>query len=322
MIGDAMVDDTLREGFINYLIIDRGLSENTITSYLHDLNLFVNYTTSIDVKLSLMTKNQLQTYLASLYDLQYKASTVSRHLSTLRTLFDYLILEGEISSNPSKLLESPKLPKTLPTVLTIDEVSRLLNQLQVGTAYERRDKAMLELLYASGMRVSELLTLNLGDLHLDEGVIRCLGKGSKQRLVPIGRVASDALIDYLQSSGREALVKPGKNTDALFLNRLGARLSRQGFWKILKKYCVSAGITKDVSPHHLRHSFATHLIERGADLRVVQELLGHADIGTTQIYTQITQPHLHQLILETHPRSERYEQEKANKTRKEKTKRS
>jgi len=249
-----------------------------------------------------ITKSDLQHYLAHLYDQQLATTTVSRHLSTIRAFYGFLLMESLVKTSPCELIESPKLPKNLPTVLNLEEVTRLLDSFTNETANDTRNKAMVELLYATGMRVSELLNLNLEDLYLEMGFVRTIGKGNKERIIPIGEVATDALNVYLEGS-RQQLLKEGIRTEALFLNRLGGRMSRQGFWKILKEQARNAGIKKEISPHKLRHSFATHLIENGADLRIVQELLGHADISTTQIYTHISKSHLQKVIDDAHPRA-------------------
>jgi len=289
-------------GFWDYLLIDRMLAENTIKSYEFDLQSFSTFLTELQRPVAGVTKADLQQYLAHLYDQGFATTTVSRHLSTIRAFYSYLLIEGQVKASPCELIESPKLPKNLPTVLNLDEVTRLLDSFTQDSAHDIRNNAMVELLYASGMRVSELLDLDLADLYLEMGFVRCMGKGNKERIVPIGEVATEALTVYLNGS-RQTLLKDNTKTDALFINRLGGRMSRQGFWKILKQQARLAGITKEISPHKLRHSFATHLIENGADLRIVQELLGHADIATTQIYTHISRAHLSKVIEEAHPRS-------------------
>ena len=206
-----------------------------------------------------------------------------------------------MTKDPTDDLSSPKLERKLPRVLTVDEVEKLLNQPDTSTPAGIRDKAMLEVLYATGIRVSELVSLNLDDIELDEGFVRCIGKGSKERVVPMGEIAINALRSYL-SKGRPKLVSnPGEN--ALFLNHHGRRLTRQGFWKIVKKYAAQLGIRKEITPHTLRHSFATHLLENGADIRAVQEMLGHADISTTQIYTHVTKDRLKDVYARSHPRA-------------------
>ena len=289
-------------GFLDYLLIDRMLAENTIKSYEFDLQAFSTFLIDHKQTVQAVTKADLQQYLARLYDQGFATTTVSRHLSTIRAFYSYLLVEGRVKASPCELIESPKLPKNLPTVLNLDEVTRLLDSFTQESANDIRNKAMVELLYASGMRVSELLDLDLSDLYLEMGFVRCIGKGNKERIVPIGEVATEALMVYLNGS-RQELLKENNKTDALFINRLGTRMSRQGFWKILKQQARLAGITKEISPHKLRHSFATHLIENGADLRIVQELLGHADIATTQIYTHISRSHLTKVIEENHPRA-------------------
>jgi integrase/recombinase XerD len=297
-----MEQKLILDGFLNYLLIDRTLSENTIRSYEFDMQSFFNFLNKEKREIKAVNKSDLQHYLAYLYDLGFRATTVSRHLSTIRAFYDYLLIEGLIKASPCELLESPKLPKNLPVVLNLEEVTQLLDSCTDETANDIRNKAMIELLYASGMRVSELLDLNLEDLYLEMGFIRCMGKGAKERIVLIGDVAIKAIEDYLREA-RQTLLKAHKQTDALFLNRLGTRMSRQGFWKILKQQARTAGIIKEISPHKLRHSFATHLIENGADLRIVQELLGHADISTTQIYTHVSKSHLQKVIEDAHPRA-------------------
>lgn len=299
-----METDKRLKDFLNYLLIDLGLSQNTLKSYEFDMHAFLTYFNERQHLIEKITKSDLQHYLAHLYDQQLATTTVSRHLSTIRAFYNYLLIDGQVKTNPCELLESPKLPKNLPTVLNLEEVTRLLDSFTTDSANDIRNKAMVELLYATGMRISELLNLDLADLYLEMGFVRPMGKGNKERIIPIGEVACEALIDYLRRS-REKLLKEKNQTDALFLNRLGGRMSRQGFWKILKEQARLAGIKKEISPHKLRHSFATHLIENGADLRIVQELLGHADISTTQIYTHVSKSHLQKVIDTTHPRGHR-----------------
>lgn len=301
-LGDFMEQKLILDGFLNYLLIDRTLSENTIKSYGFDMQSFFDFLKVEKREIKDVNKSDLQRYLAHLYDLGFASTTASRHLSTIRAFYDYLLMEGRIKANPCELVENPKLPKNLPTVLNLEEVTKLLDSFTAESPNDIRNKAMVELLYASGMRVSELLDLNLEDLYLEMGFVRCMGKGAKERIVPIGEIAIKVLEDYVGGS-RQELLKAHKQTNALFLNRLGTRMSRQGFWKILKQQARMAGITKEISPHKLRHSFATHLVENGADLRIVQELLGHADISTTQIYTHISKTHLQKVIEEAHPRA-------------------
>ncbi len=238
-----------------------------------------------------------------IYTLQLKglsSATVSRHLASLRSFYKFLVREEMAPKDPTVDLESPKHPQKLPRVLTTEEVDLLLGQPGIGDPAGLRDKAMFELLYATGIRVSELVSLNLDQVHIDNGFIRCFGKGEKERIVPMGDIAVRYLREYL-ARGRSKLIR--ENTPSFFVNQRGRRLTRQGFWKIIKKYARQAGITKDVTPHTLRHSFATHLLENGADIRSVQAMLGHADISTTQIYTHLTKNKLKEIYDHTHPRA-------------------
>ena len=296
-------DLLLVEDFFSYLLIDRSLSENTIKSYEFDLKAFYVFLEDAAFDFMNVTRDVLQGYLAYLYDRGLNTATVSRHLSAIRSFYDYLLLENVVLSSPCQLIDSPKKPANLPEILSVSDVSLLLDSLEGDGAFDVRNKAMIELLYASGFRVSELLGLDVSDLYLSMGFVRCLGKGSKERIVPIGEVAVSSLELYLAGTRGELL--KNRVCEALFLNRDGARMSRQGFWKVLKAQARLAGISKDITPHKLRHSFATHLVENGADLRIVQELLGHADISTTQIYTHISRGHLGKVIEDAHPRAKR-----------------
>lgn len=296
-----MKNEDYTQDFINYLIIDRGLSVNTKENYAHDLNSFLQYLERMNhLKLTDVVREDLQSYLVYLYERNLNTKTVARHLSTIRALYDYLFIEQVLTENPCQLIENPKLGRKLPEVLSVNEVSQLLASFNNETPHEVRNKAMVELLYASGLRVSELLNLNLEDLYLEMSFIKCQGKGDKERLVPVGEVATQELQLYLEVA-RPQLLK--KATKVLFLNRFGNPMTRQGFWKILKQQAQIAGIHKPLSPHKLRHSFATHLVENGADLRLVQEMLGHSDISTTQIYTHISKQHLRNVIEKNHPRA-------------------
>ena len=236
----------------------------------------------------------------SLSDRSLKSRSLARHLIAIRGLFRFLVKEGEISKNPAALLELPKGGRKLPNFLSLDEVERLLAAAAGEKPDEIRNRAMLELLYATGLRVSELVTLTVDDLNLQRGFLKTMGKGSKERLVPIGKSALEAIRTYLDTA-RETLKKK-RSTQVLFVTRRGRGMSRQMFWKLLKKLVLTAGIQKEISPHTLRHSFATHLIQRGADLRSVQAMLGHSDIATTQIYTHLNLTHL-KSITAKHPRA-------------------
>jgi len=292
------------KNFLSYLVVDLGRSDNTIKSYEFDLVDFFAFLNKTQIDIKKVTKDDLQSYLINLYERGLGTTTVARHLSTIRTFYDYLLAMEIITINPCQLIDSPKLPKKLPDVLSIEEVTKLLDSFTLDSPNEIRNKAMVELLYASGFRVSELLGLKISDLYLSMGFIKAMGKGGKERIVPVGEVATEALEIYLNTA-RPCLEKKETKKNFLFLNRFGNPMTRQGFWKILKQQAQVAGINKELSPHKLRHSFATHLVENGADLRMVQEMLGHANIMTTQIYTHISKGHLHKIIESAHPRAKK-----------------
>ncbi|WP_233532318.1 site-specific tyrosine recombinase XerD [Paenibacillus alkalitolerans] len=293
------------QSFIHYLAVERGLSRNTLDAYERDLTLFMNYLTNAGVEsIEESTSGHVLHYLSADKKSGKAAATLSRRLVSIKALYRFLTTERVIGKDPTAAFDSPKPDKKLPGVLTPDEVDRLLAAPAARTPAGMRDRAMLELLYASGMRVTELLTLDLGSVHTGMGFVKALGKGSKERIIPIGRMAVSCLNDYIMY-GRVKLLKGPRAEDALFLNHLGKRMTRQGFWKIIKKYAASAGIAADITPHTLRHSFATHLLEGGADLRAVQEMLGHADISTTQIYTHVAKSRLKEVYDRTHPRAKK-----------------
>ncbi|NLK52083.1 MAG: site-specific tyrosine recombinase XerD [Syntrophomonadaceae bacterium] len=290
------------ENFIYYLSIEKGLAPNTLTSYQLDLQQFYRYLQELQVgSWKEVSQGVIQGYIYSLQKKGRATSTISRHLAALKSYYQFLFTEGEVSRNPTSTLELPRLNRKLPQVLSVEEVDLLLNQPRIHTAIGMRDKAMLELLYATGLRVSEMIDLNLGDLDLEAGYLRCWGKGAKERIVPLGKVAVHFIEEYL-AQARGKLVQGGFEV-AFFVNHHGKRMSRQGFWKILKRYARKAQMDKPITPHTLRHSFATHLLENGADLRSVQEMLGHADIATTQIYTHLTRSHLKEVYTRAHPRA-------------------
>jgi len=294
--------DTLQD-FFHYLQIERGLSENTLKSYERDLKFYYKYVHKSMKKASWneVVRNDLIGFLFHLKDSEKSSATIARHLSSIRLFHKFLIRENIVEHDASLHIESPKKERKLPNVLSSEEVDRLLN-INVKTPLDVRNKAMFELIYATGLRVSELISLEVSDLHLMMGFVRCMGKGSKERIVPLGDVAKKALEDYIQHS-RSILLKNQAGIHALFLNQHGRPLSRQGFWKILKSVAREANITKNITPHMLRHSFATHLLENGADLRAVQEMLGHADISTTQIYTHVNKARLKDVYQQYHPRA-------------------
>jgi len=291
----------LLQNFLAYLAVERGLADNTIQSYGRDLKNYFAYLTTKKLAINHVTQTTIISYLLHIQGKGLATSTISRNLASLKSFFHFLVRENVLSSDPTLNLESPKQQKKLPQVLTTKEVSMLLAIPDLKTIAGLRDKAMLEMLYATGLRVSELTGLDCKDVDLEFGYVKCLGKGSKERIVPLGSVAIRVLRDYLQR-GRPELVSTA-GCEAIFLNHHGQRLTRQGFWKIIKKYAESLGTEKIITPHTLRHSFATHLLENGADLRAVQEMLGHADISTTQIYTHLTRSRLRKVYDQTHPRA-------------------
>lgn len=297
------MEDRLRD-FIHFLIVEKGLAKNTIESYERDLKSYLKYLKKIEDigDLNDVQRVQIIHFLAYLKDGGKSSKTLARHIASIRAFHQFLLRERAVKQDPTVHIESPQSERSLPKVLSLKEVERLLETPQGNDHFSIRDKAMLELLYATGIRVSELIGLTLGDLHLSMGFIRCIGKGNKERIIPIGKSAAAALEEYL-SEGRPKFVSKNHRDESLFLNLYGKKLSRQGFWKILKGLALKAGIQKDLTPHTLRHSFATHLLENGADLRAVQEMLGHADISTTQIYTHITKSRLRDVYSKFHPRA-------------------
>ena len=287
--------------YLDHLLVERGLADNTRESYERDLRHFVDFVERNRSSLERATRTTVISYLLYLEKQGRATATVARRLAAIKSLYQYLAREGIVRRDPTEKLESPRLEKKLPTVLSVEEVEELLRQPAASSPGGLRDRAMLELLYASGMRVSELVSLDMSEVNLPLGFVRCLGKGAKERVVPIGSVARRAVGEYLEK-GRPKLVREPLMA-ALFVNHHGRRLTRQGFWKIVKQYAAQSDISKQITPHTIRHSFATHLLERGADLRAVQEMLGHADISTTQIYTHITKGRLQEVYAKTHPRA-------------------
>ena len=288
--------------FLDFLRVEKGLADNTIISYELDLRDFFRFLQSRAITAAgAVTRHQITAYLLQLRQAGRAGSTAARHMAAIKSFFHFLTRERLIGSDPTGCLETPRLARPIPHVLSQDETAQLMEEPETVTPAGKRDKAMLELLYATGLRVSELVNLDLPDLNLEVGYLRCLGKGAKERIVPIGSIASQALDRYLHL-GRPVLVKKAGG-EALFVNQHGSRLTRQGFWKLLKSHARAAGISMEITPHTLRHSVATHLLENGADLRTVQELLGHADITTTQIYTHLTDHHLKEVYDNCHPRA-------------------
>ena len=290
-----MTNTAWLDGFIAYLRIERGLSTNTLGSYRHDIELYLEHlgtTSVIDARPA-----EVSNFLRFLYSRGLKPRSAARALAAVRGLYRFLLLEKAITQNPTAIVETPRAFAALPHFLSTEDVDRLLASPDDSNPVGIRDRAMIEVLYATGLRVSELVGLRVDGVNLDGGFVRCMGKGSKERVVPLGASACTAVRTYLRS-GRDE-----HSSEILFLSSRGAPLSRMEFWKILKTYAAKAGIRKSISPHVLRHSFATHLLERGADLRAVQLMLGHAEISTTQIYTHVIRERLKQIYKSFHPRA-------------------
>jgi integrase/recombinase XerD len=294
--------EELLDRFLNYLAVERGLSINTLDAYSRDLNRYVDYLYKQGIHdISKTSDYHALSYLAEEKKRGQSARSMARNVSALRCFYRFLLQEGVLRTDPLCNLQTPKIGKKLPSVLSLDEVNRLLETPDTNTPKGRRDQAFLEVLYATGLRVSELVTLSLNDLNLEVGYIRVFGKGSKERIVPIGEVAQKKVRLYLETARPEIL--KGRKSSYLFVGNSGENITRQGFWKMIKKYAKLAGIKKEISPHMIRHSFATHLLERGADLRSVQNMLGHVNISTTQIYTHVARERLKDIHSKFHPRA-------------------
>ena len=296
------------ESFLNYLKVEKGFSENTIVAYRNDLYQLADFVEEEAAKQGLapswadFSRQGMLSYLLNLKERNYAATTVARKVAATKSFFAFMVAEGIIKDSPTRDVPSPRLGKSLPRPISISQVRRLLEEpAKLSTPEARRDKAMLQLLYASGIRVSELVSLNLGDVDTEGGYVRCFGKGHKERLIPIHEQAALAVKEYVEQA-RPQLAR-NRDERALFLNARGDRLTRQGFWQILKGYAKSANLETNITPHTLRHSFATHMLSGGADLRSVQELLGHANISTTQIYTHLTTEHIRRTYEKSHPRA-------------------
>jgi integrase/recombinase XerD len=290
-----MTNEQWVDRFLQYLRIEKGVAQNTIESYKHDLAMYCEHLGRLD-----LLKTQpadVSKFLKFLYGRKLRPRSATRAFAAVRGLHKFTILERATAENPTANVDQPRWWKPLPNVLVLEEVDRLLAAPETATAKGLRDRAMLEVLYATGLRVSELIGLQLDGVNLDLGFVRCMGKGSKERIVPLGESAGSAVSAYLHAR------KVNKPTNYLFLNNRGEKLSRMGFWKILKAYGILAGIKKRLTPHVLRHSFATHLLERGADLRAVQTMLGHSSISTTEIYTHVMRERLKEIYKSYHPRA-------------------
>jgi len=291
------------KGFKAYLQLERSMSPNTIDAYLHDVALLSVYFMEMPEKPGLqdVTLNHLQDFLRHVNDLELSAGTQARVLSGIKSFFRYLLLEDVITKDPTVLLEAPKLKRSLPVFLSVEEIDQLFAAIDLSTPEGQRNRAMLETLYSCGLRVSELINLMISNLYLDAGFVRVVGKGNRERLVPIGGTAINQIKLYREYTRSQVKIKPG-HEDVLFLNRRGSAMSRVMVFLILKDITAKAGIKKNIHPHVLRHSFATHLVEAGADLRAVQEMLGHKSITTTEIYTHLDRGYLRKTLERYHPR--------------------
>jgi len=289
------------DAFLTHALTEQGLAPRSVEAYGRDLVDFAAFVSARGVAApGRVHRATITVYLIALRRRGRAASTIKRRVAAIRALYRFLLREGELQHDPTLDLAPPKLPRRLPRVLTLEDIERLLAAPNLATPAGTRDRAMLELMYASGLRVSETVGLDLSDIDLAHEVVRCVGKGNKERIVPVGSQAVSALRAYL-GRARPKMAR-GQTTQALFVSRLGRRLTRQGCWKLIRTHARRAGISRPLTPHVLRHSFATHLLERGADLRAVQEMLGHASIGTTQVYTHVTRERLREVYRASHPR--------------------
>lgn len=297
--------DWLLDRFSSYLMVERGLTKNSVSSYAADIHQFFSlFGKGDEIIINKVNTDDIRHYITTLSSLGLINSSIARKISSLKIFFRFLVSEGLIHSDPTEEIALPKIKKKLPSVLTISEIIQIINSTQSEnkgrSIKEYRNWAMLETLYATGVRISELLSLRTSDISLSEGFVRVVGKGNKERIIPLGKLAIKAIKEYIQLA-RGKLLK-GKASEYLFLNNHGQRMSRMGFWKILQEYLKKSKITKRVTPHSFRHSFATHLLEGGANLRAVQEMLGHSNITTTQIYTHIDRKYLKEVYKTFHPR--------------------
>lgn len=294
----------LIDEFLNYLLIERGLSQNTILAYNKDIIQYSDYlseTLTISDMIEVKRENIIE-FLSYLYDLNLQSKTISRKISSIKMFHKFLFLNHYLKENVSIFIEQPKIKMTIPSVLSLQEINDLLASFSEKDTLSLRNKTMVELMYSTGLRVSELVNLNIEDIHLSMGFLKCKGKGSKERIVPIGEKALHILKKYLSTSRTKLNIN--YDNQILFLNREGMRISRQSFWKILKEHAKIINLPRNISPHKLRHSFATHLLENNVDIRFIQELLGHSDISTTQIYTHVNSKKLNDVVVKYHPRGQ------------------
>lgn len=292
------------DDYLHFIKVERQLSENTLLSYKRDLIAYARHLHAEQkvTTFNLVTRDRILLFLDSLRMVGKSSKTISRQISSIRSFHQFLLREKVTEQDPTVHLEMPKKEQTLPKVLSIEDIDALISAPSIEKPQGVRDIALLEMLYGSGMRISELVELNLEDVHVTMGFVRVFGKGGKERIIPLGRGAINSCVNYLNTA-RPQLLGSAPKTDAFFITQRGKRFTRQGCWKILKDYAEKADIQKQITPHVLRHSFATHLIENGADLRAVQELLGHADISTTQIYTHVSKTRLSEVYKQFHPRA-------------------
>jgi integrase/recombinase XerD len=288
--------------FVSYLKIEKGLAENSIFAYQNDVAKLHDFSVSIDKNAEQISYNDLKLFIAALYDLGLSARTQARIISGIKQFYGYLLLENYITVDPSELLDQPKIGRKLPEVLTIEEIDRLIDSLDMSKTESHRNKAIIETLYSCGLRVSELVNLRFSDLFFEEGFIRVIGKGNKERLVPVSASVEKEISIYNDHIRRHQNIKKG-DENVVFLNRRGGKLTRVMIFTIIKDLAERIGLQKTISPHTFRHSFATHLLEGGANLRAIQEMLGHESITTTEIYTHLDQRYLKEAILSFHPRN-------------------
>lgn len=296
-------EDNIVRKYRNYLLLEKSLSPNSIDAYMTDLAKLSGFLQNENLKVEDVTLDNLQQFVAQLYDIGINARSVARIISGIKSFYDFLVLDGYMQNDPTELLDSPKIGLKLPTVLALDEIEKLMSVIDLSTKEGQRNRAILETLYSCGLRISELTTLKFSDLFFDEGFIKVQGKGSKQRLVPISHTAINEIEKYLIYR-KEINVKKGSE-DSLFLSNRGTAISRIMVFHFIKEYAIQAGIKKTISPHTFRHSFATHLLEGGANIRAIQLMLGHEKITTTEIYTHMDREYLRQEIIEHHPRNRR-----------------
>ncbi|MDU1891881.1 MAG: site-specific tyrosine recombinase XerD [Dysgonomonas sp.] len=299
----TLKDNNIIKKYKNYLLLERGLSSNSIAAYMADLDKLSGFLLNEKLKVEEVTLSHLQQFIAQLYDIGINARSVARIISGIKSFYDFLVLDGYMQTDPTELLETPKIGLKLPTVLTLDEIEQIMGIIDLSTREGQRNRAILEVLYSCGLRISELTKLRFSDLFFQEGFIKVEGKGSKQRLVPISNVAINEIEKYLLYR-KHLDIKKGSE-DILFLSNRGTAISRIMVFHFIKVYVEQAGIKKTVSPHTFRHSFATHLLEGGANIRAIQLMLGHERITTTEIYTHMDKDYLRQEIIEHHPRNNR-----------------